>query len=647
MRLQIAKIALYSKDGRLRTLEFQPGRVNVITGKSDTGKSALISIVEYCLGRSEFKVPEGIISESVAWYAVVYTLGNSEVLIAKPTPALGAATQSEVHLSVASSIELPPLASLRLNSNDDAVVEYLSRVIGIGPNTSNVGESRSGDPVEATLKHTRYYLFQDQGTVASEHVLFHRQAEPFMAQAIKDTLPYFLGVYDDDRLRLLQELRKARRELKLAEQRLREEERISTREGGRASALLAEAQQAGIIARGKAYTSEAEVHEAFREAVKWSPASLSPVAESQIESLRQKLTQRRSDFERLTAQLHAAQVFVVQGDAFSREASAQTARFEALGLFSDAVENSCPVCQSTLAVPPPTVAAMQAQLQRLNADLNSVVRERPHLEDYQSRLRDEREQVRDDIRQLEATVDALVRENESATRVRDENIRAALIVGRLSLYLDAVSPSGTGETLRTEVALMRSRVQALAERASSDEERERLQSALSWLATQMTRWAEVLELEFKGQPYRLDLSQLTVVADRNGRPVPLGKRMGGGENWLGCHLIALIALHKFFVVNQRPVPGFLILDQPTQVYFPPDFYRQMEGRPGEVPDEDRIAVQRMYDFLFDICEELAPELQIIVLDHANLESAAFQNSLVETPWRGGRALIPQDWLEEQ
>ncbi|WPB79253.1 DUF3732 domain-containing protein [Archangium violaceum] len=646
MRLQISTIALYAQDGRTRTLKFRPGHVNVITGKSDTGKSAIIAIVEYCLGRSEFKVPEGIISESVAWYAVVYTLGDTEVLVAKPAPAPGAASQSEVYLSVGPNIELPPMEALRPNSTDDAVVEHFSRAIGIGPNVSTVGAGQSRDPVEATLKHTRFYLFQDQGTVASEHVLFHRQAEPFMAQAIKDTLPYFLGVYDEDRLSMLRELRSSRRELKLAEQRLREEERISAREGGRAWTLLAEAQQAGLIVPEKTYGSEAEVLSALRAALNWYPSQDTEPREGRIEPLRQELRQRRVDYDRLTAQLHAAQVFVTQGDAFSREVSTQAARLSAIGLFGEADETKCPLCHSALSSLPPPVAALNEQLQRLNANLGAVARERPHIEKHLGGLKEERERIRDDIRRLEATIEALVQEDEAAAQVRDANIRAARVVGRLSLYMDAASASETDEALRAQVVQLRGRVQALERQVSTDEDREQLQSTLSWLAGQMSRWAEVLELEFKGQPYRLDLAQLTVVADRNGRPVPLGKRMGGGENWLGCHLIALLALHKFFSLNQRPVPGFLILDQPTQVYFPPDRYRQMEGGSGEVQDEDRIAVQRMYDFLFEVCRELTPNLQIIVLDHANLESEAFQTALVEPPWRGGRALIPLDWKKE-
>lgn len=69
-------------------------------------------------------------------------------------------------------------------------------------------------------------------------------------------------------------------------------------------------------------------------------------------------------------------------------------------------------------------------------------------------------------------------------------------------------------------------------------------------------------------PYRLDMSKATVVVDRE-RPVPL-QQLGSGSNWLCCHLISLFSLHKFFIQNQRPVPQFLFIDQPSQVYFPPE-----------------------------------------------------------------------------
>ncbi len=54
--MQLLALVLYHADGRTRRLNFLPGRLNIVTGESGTGKSALLTIVEYCLGRSSILV---------------------------------------------------------------------------------------------------------------------------------------------------------------------------------------------------------------------------------------------------------------------------------------------------------------------------------------------------------------------------------------------------------------------------------------------------------------------------------------------------------------------------------------------------------------------------------------------------------------
>lgn len=156
----------------------------------------------------------------------------------------------------------------------------------------------------------------------------------------------------------------------------------------------------------------------------------------------------------------------------------------------------------------------------------------------------------------------------------------------------------------------------------------------------MTRWANTLSLEHTGN-VRLDLKRLTVVADTEEGPVPLN-RIGSAANWIGYHLVAHLALHRYFVRQSRPVPRILMLDQPTQAYYPSDV-EQQEGVPeGE---DDRAAVQRLFDLLREVADELSPELQIIVCDHANLSAAWFQDAVAHN-WREGRALIPAEWIDQ-
>jgi hypothetical protein len=85
MSFQILEIAIYNRQGDRRSIRFRPGTVNIVTGVAKTGKSALIDIVDYCLGRSEYVVAHGVIRDTVIWYAILLQSANGRILIARPS----------------------------------------------------------------------------------------------------------------------------------------------------------------------------------------------------------------------------------------------------------------------------------------------------------------------------------------------------------------------------------------------------------------------------------------------------------------------------------------------------------------------------------------------------------------------------------
>jgi len=150
-------------------------------------------------------------------------------------------------------------------------------------------------------------------------------------------------------------------------------------------------------------------------------------------------------------------------------------------------------------------------------------------------------------------------------------------------------------------------------------------------------------LEYSNNPVRFDLKKLTVVVDTEDGAVPLA-RIGSAQNWLGYHLTVLLALHKHFCQQSRPVPHFLFLDQPSQVYYPPDQDMRVDDSLDRLSDIDRQALRRVFKLIFDVVESLAPNFQIIVTEHADLkDDDRFRSSIVER-WRQGEALIPKDWF---
>lgn len=158
----------------MRILKFNLGKINIITGRSKTGKSAILSIVEYCLGRSDFNIPAGIIRETVAWYGVLFNTNKTDIFVCKPPPKKGESnSQSQAFLKVGVNIEIPSFSELKINSNDESIKHYLGSIIGIKDNLSVVKEQESRAELETNLSHTNYYLFQGQNVIANKDIIIH------------------------------------------------------------------------------------------------------------------------------------------------------------------------------------------------------------------------------------------------------------------------------------------------------------------------------------------------------------------------------------------------------------------------------------------------------------------------------------------
>ncbi|MFE4263097.1 DUF3732 domain-containing protein [Streptomyces sp. NPDC056883] len=104
-----------------------------------------------------------------------------------------------------------------------------------------------------------------------------------------------------------------------------------------------------------------------------------------------------------------------------------------------------------------------------------------------------------------------------------------------------------------------------------------------------------------------------------------------GKNHVGYHLAAHLALHQYFTANSRPVPRFLMLDQPTQPYYPSDMAKARGRLEDLALEEDRVTVTGLFQLMHQVVTELSPGFQIIVSDHADLPHPWYQEGPPPTP----------------
>lgn len=645
--MKIRSIHIYSHNGQRRDLQFKVDGLNVITGRSSTGKSALSEIIEYCMGRSTFNVPEGVIRDKVAWFAVVYQFEKEQVLVAKPTPPGGGASCGTAMLRRGTQLQVPEFDDLAVNADDESIVELLSRLLGIPENRTDVALEHSRDSFDANVKHTFYYLFQKQGLVANKDQLFYRQNEQFQPQAIRDTLPILLGVSSHDRYELESRLRTAQRDLRINNKQLEQARNSDDTSHEQAIGLYSEARTVGVIGNIDGTPNADGIIDALRSALFWAPGAVLDDDGSRISHLEEELGQLRQDRRDAQAKIDAARQFAKRAGGYESEAAEQIDRLasiKALPNNPDSGEWQWPFSERNLGLESPVAAVLLNELGSLDKELRIATGQRPKLEAYLTELAGRVDRIAGAIRQKEMELSAAIAANEVIAQMGTRNNAAARVVGRISLFLETILPNEDIAKLEVQNRRLKNKVKQLEDQIGADDSNERLASILNNISAQVSRYIQKFNAEFGPYPARLNLTQLTIIFDRPERQVPMG-RTGGGENHLAYHLSALLALHLFAAQNNRPIPRFMLIDQPTQVYFPSEqVYKDADGSVQMTEDDaDLNAVRRLFELLLKFTQEDVPGFQLIVTEHANLRERWFQEALVEQPWTKPPALVPEEW----
>ena len=644
MTLRISKIVLYSSSGETREIGFRLNGLNIITGVSQTGKSALIDIVDYVTGRDHCHVADGVIRQTVAWYAILFDLNGASIFVARRNPVSGRRTSGDVYLSRESGQSVPPLTDLVKNTTTDALESFLTAALGISENEVRPVTSSSGI-LHAQFRHALFYSFQDQNDIDSKRNLFHRQDQDYVGRDIRDTLPYFLGAMNEDALTKQAELQQARRSVRQLERELRTAQSSGGPAGPRAQALVDEAKQVGLLDERAVTSTEERTLEALRTIASDATIRDQEIIEDGEDLLRALQSERqglRTEFERLNAEIRTTRMFAAESNAFTREAHEQRARLSSVGLISNGTDDTqhCPICSSSLEVLPPSVGQIKESLEALNEELDVVESENPRVQMRLAQLMAEQTELRQRLRENQQRISARIQENEILRVQRDNFILQARTIGKVQQYMESIDLVDENAALRRSLDTQRIRVATLEQELDPELIRDTVTAYCNIIGRYMTTYSDGLGLEHGGSQLRLDARNLTVVADTDSGPVPLGQ-MGSGENWVGYHVLAHLGLHKWFRRRNRPVPGFLFFDQPSQAHYPSS--RDQEGSLADLPDEDQEAVGRLFRLIFDVSEELKADLQIILMDHVDLPDQWFEDAVVER-WRAGEKLIPVDWL---
>ena len=110
-----------------RCLSFDSEAVNIITGASRTGKSALIPIIDYCLGSDKCAIPVDIIRDACSWFGVLFDMANEQMLLCRREPGKG--STDDMFLLRDKEITIPE--HIEKNANVTSIKNMLNELFGM------------------------------------------------------------------------------------------------------------------------------------------------------------------------------------------------------------------------------------------------------------------------------------------------------------------------------------------------------------------------------------------------------------------------------------------------------------------------------------------------------------------------------------
>jgi hypothetical protein len=658
MFLQIREIILWPRVvGKApRRVKFETGRVNVISGASRTGKSAVIPIIDYCLGSGTCSIPVNTIRKHCEWFGVLLATPQGDKLLARREPGAHRSTDEMFILEAARITEIP--TAISKNTTADAVRRQLDELAGLtNLDFSGTDEATSGFEGRPSFRDLAAFTFQPQNVVANPDVLFFKTNTYEHREKLRKIFPYLLGAVTPSLMAVQFELRRTQLELRRKERELKTARDVSAQWLADLKAKLSEAQELGLVPRFEVELGREQMIEALSEVVARTDLTLAVTSnsisvaleelgalEAEERSVSRELTVLRHRFEEMNRMRRGA-------DAYANAIAVQRDRLQlSKWLTSHAGDASdCPICGSHTDSAKKKLSLLSDRLKEVE-EAAGVDSEIPAaFERELQRVIKDVGLTTDRLRSVQIRKRALSSRSDEARSRQFAAQKAERFVGNLESALDLHRKLGIDAELAAEVNRLMELERDLRAKLRDQDIEARRRRALAAVNANTARLLPFLDAERPDDPVSLQIDDLTIKVVGSDRDDYLSE-IGSGSNWLSYHLAMLFGLHQFFLsLPHSPIPAFLVLDQPSQVYFPKNLVDRegdpLDDDPQLSRDEDVEAVRKAFEVMGKVVKASKGKLQVIVLDHAPRRIWGDIDGVVGLEeWRGGLKLVPIDWI---
>lgn len=654
MKSYIKYIGLVDKEDKIHSVKFTTV-VNIITGKSSTGKSAIIEIFDYCMGSSEFNIPSGVITDNADIYFVILSIKETFLVLARKENGRKIFLKEESNLPDIKVLSKEYFDNKFFISNSDFKVN-LGHYFGLDINDIEEDKSvsqytgqKKGRP---SVRNIIPYLIQHQNLIANKHSLFYRFDENEKREQTIDQFKIFAGFVTQEYYILKQNLANSKKQLKRLEL---EEKVIKIQREFNSEKFDGLLQEYEAISGNKLFEEASNI-------ILSNPANYIDkliakgisINENNNESV-EKILSLEKEYNRLLSQkreLNYKYKNINSSIDYAKKYKEELSNNQAIAEASINVA-TCPFCTQETNIIANEANQLEEAIKWLNIELrkspyllDSFESDKNNIKEKISNIEEKLKSIKNEIEQLKNITKAL----ENNKSLNEQALKVKLKIENLLESLMDRKDNNIEEKIKATQQDISEFEKLLKDEFNLDKQ---LEEAEKYINYKMKEIGNKLDFESSYKPINLkfSLTNFDLWHEKENKDKVYLRSMGSGANWLYSHITLFLALHNFFcsLGNKSIVPSILFLDQPSQVYFPTSIKdendefnidRIEEKKGTNTKDEDLKAVTNLFNQLVSFCKttlkETGIEPQIIITDHADkleLDSVDFENLVKDRRWR--------------
>lgn len=655
MKSYIKYIGVIDKTDQIHFVEFTQG-VNVITGKSSTGKSAMIEIFDYCFGSSNFTIPSGVITDNSQYYFLVINIEESYLTIARTEnsknvflkvdneiPDISNYSHSFFESSYYSkdfNVELGHYLGLCIDDTDEDLEDRIYRKF-------NAKKSRP------SIRNMTPFILQHQNLIANKHSLFYRFDQKEKREQTIEQFKIFSGFVTQEFFTIKQEIAEFERELKKLEHKQINDLQIKDKLIVKLDNLLIEY----YLTTGNHLFNENSDHillnpQNYIDLLKNKYVNPNYVNDK-IPIEISKLIDKREKLYSLKKELWEKSQLITSSINYAKNFSSIIRENQEIK-DANITASNCPFCNTKHEKIYSFSNDLLKSINWLNDELNKT---HYQIDSFESDRKCINAQIRDlsnKIKEISYPIKAF-EEKTSNEQYVPLYAQSARLQGKVEHFLQNNVVENTFE-VNERISFLQKEISTKSnELQSKFNVNKLLLFAEKYINNAMNSIANEFDFEESYKPlnlhFELESFDLYHYDNRNKKKIYL-RSMGSGANWLYSHLSLFLALNKYFCAlgSRSLIPSILFLDQPTQVYFPTSvdnnenefdarLLKKLEGKEDKL-DDDIKSVTNIFNQLVKYCKDTEEETgilpQIIVTDHADnlkLDDTDFDLLVNNRRWR--------------